>query len=234
MLIHGGSFLMGSPKDEKDRADSEGPQHQVQVPSFYLGRYPVTRGEYACFAQAMGDSIDDMWRNPSFTFAQNDQHPVVCISWEDARTYIAWLIRETGLPYRLPSEAEWEYAYRAGTNTRFWWGDDIGYQQAHAHANFNTNLRGTTEVDSFAPNAWGLHDMSGNVWEWTQDCWNNSYKGAPSDGSAWSSGARWERVLRGGSWSSDVPCCLRSANRYGLFRGYHFDDLGFRLARTLT
>ena len=233
VLIHGGSFLMGSPKDEQGRHDDEGPQHQVRVPSFYLGRYPVTRGEYARFARAMGNSINDKWRDPGFDFEQNDQHPVVNVSWEDARTYIAWLIRETGLPYRLPSEAEWEYACRAGTSTRFWWGDDSGYQLAHAYANFGDNFKGTNAVDHFKANPWGLYDMHGNVWEWTQDCWNDSYKGAPNDGSAWLSDDCDQRVLRGGSWLSS-PNFLRSASRLRYSTGNRGNGIGFRLARTLT
>ena len=233
VLIHGGSFLMGSPDGEQGRDDYEDPQHQVQVPSFCLGRYPVTRGEYARFAHAMGGRINDKWRDPGLAFAQNDQHPVVRVSWNDARTYIAWLIRETGLPYRLPGEAEWEYACRAGTSTRFWWGDDIGYQLAHARANFGKNLQGTNAVDSFAPNPWGLHDMSGNVWEWTQDHWHNSYEGAPTDGSAWLDGFSSQRVLRGGSWDLD-PINLRSAYRNGYTSDNRSISIGFRLARTLA
>ena len=233
VLIQAGSFLMGSPEDEQGRDDDEGPQRQVQVRSFYLGRYPVTRGEYARFAHAMGSSIDDEWRDPGFDFEPNDQHPVVNVNWEDARTYIAWLIRETGLPYRLPSEAEWEYACRAGTSTRFWWGDDPGYQLAHAYANFDKNFKGTSAVNHFKPNPWSLHDMSGNVWEWVQDCWNDSYSGAPSDGSAWLSGDCDRRVLRGGSWNSN-PINLRSANRNRYSAGFRLINYGFRLARTLA
>ena len=230
VLIRKGSFLMGSPKDEQSRHSDEGPQHPVQVRSFYLGRYPVTRGEYARFADTMGSSIDDKWRDPGFK--QGDDHPVVRVSWNDAQTYIEWLYRETGLVYRLPSEAEWEYACRAGTSTRFWWGDDPGYQLAHAHANFGKNLRGTTSTNSFAPNPWGLYDMSGNVWEWVQDCRNASYQGSPRDGSAWLSGDCSRRVLRGGSWISN-PYLLRSAYRNGYFTNSCYYYVGFRLARTL-
>ena len=231
VLIPRGSFLMGSPKDEQDRYDDEDPQHQVQVPSFYLGRYPVTRGEYARFARAMGNSINDKWRDPGFK--QGDDHPVVNVNWNDAQTYIEWLNLETGLAHRLPSEAEWEYACRAGTNTRFWWGDDLSGKIALVCANFGHNNKGNTAVGSFKPNPWGLYDMSGNVWEWVQDCWNGSYKGAPSDGSAWLAGDRSRRVLRGGSWFN-VPNNLRSAYRFRSTSGNRLNRFGFRLARTLT
>ena len=231
VLINGGSFLMGSPDGEQGRDDDEGPQHQVQIQNFYLGRYPVTRGEYARFARAMGSHINDEWRKPGFE--QSDDHPVVKVSWNDAQIYIEWLNLETGLVHRLPSEAEWEYACRAGTSTRFWWGDDLSGKIALVCANFGHNNKGTTAVGSFKPNPWGLYDMSGNVWEWTQYCWHNSYEGAPSDGSAWLAGDRSERVLRGGSWVSN-PINLRSANRDDYTSGNRIYYYGFRLARTLA
>ena len=229
VLIHGGSFLMGSPEDDPESSKDERPQHQV--PSFYLGRYPVTRGEYARFARAMGSSIDYEWRNLSFK--QGDDHPVVRVSWNDAQTYIEWLNLETGLVYRLPSEAEWEYACRAGTNTRYWWGNDA--KLAHLCANYGRKHNGTTAVGSFKPNLWGLYDMSGNVWEWLQDCWNGSYSGAsgaPRDGLAWLKGDCSQRVLRGGSWSND-PNYLRSAIRGRYTSGDRYSYFGFRLSRTL-
>ena len=231
VFIRGGSFLMGSPEDEEDRYSSEGPQHWVQVPDFYMARYPVTRGEYARFARAMGSHINDEWRKPGFE--QSDDHPVVEVSWNDAQIYIEWLNRETGLVHRLPSEAEWEYACRAGTSTRFWWGDDLSGKIALVCANFGRNNKGTTAVGSFKPNPWGLYDMSGNVWEWTQDCWHNSYEGAPSDGSAWLAGDRSERVLRGGSWDFN-PNDLRSALRNRFTTDNRYLNIGFRLARTLA
>ena len=231
VFIRGGSFLMGSPDGEQGRDDYEGPQHQVQIQNFYLGRYPVTRGEYARFARAMGSHINDKWRKPGFE--QSDDHPVVEVSWNDAQSYIEWLNRETGLVHRLPSEAEWEYACRAGTSTRFWWGDDLSGKIALVCANFGRNNKGTTAVGSFKPNPWGLYDMSGNVWEWIQDHWHNSYEGAPTDGSAWLDGFSSERVLRGGSWSG-YPNYLRSAARGRNSSDYRFDYNGFRLARTLA
>ena len=228
VLICRGSFLMGSHEKEQGRLSNEGPQHQVQVPSFYLGRYPVTRGEYARFARAVGSSIDDGWRDPGFN--QGDEHPVVNVSWDDAQTYIEWLNLETGLVHRLPSEAEWEYACRAGTSTRFWWGDDLSDKLALLCANFAKNHGGTTAVGSFKPNPWGLYDMSGNVYEWVQDRCNSSYIGAPSDGSAWLSGDL--RVLRGGPWLSN-PINLRSASRNWFSSYCRNNNFGFRLARTL-
>ena len=232
VFIRGGSFLMGSPEDEQGRYDDyEGPQRWVKVPDFYMARYPVTHGEYKRFAEAMGDSIDYEWHDPGFK--QDDDHPMVNVSWDDAQSYIEWLNRETGLVHRLPSEAEWEYACRAGTSTRFWWGDDLSGKIALVCANFGHNNKGTTAVGSFKPNPWGLYDMSGNVWEWTQDCWHNSYEGAPSDGSAWLAGDRSERVLRGGSWNFD-PDYLRSADRNGNTTVNRYFNSGFRLARTLA
>jgi formylglycine-generating enzyme required for sulfatase activity len=155
---------------------------------------------------------------------------VVCVSWEDAKTYVEWLGKETGQLYRLPSEAEWEYACRAGTTTRYWWGDDSPTPE---QANFGMNVRRTTEVGFYPANPWGLHDMHGNVWEWVEDCWNDSYEGAPNDGSAWTSGDCSRRVLRGGSWNYE-PELLRSALRSVDLTGGRDNYVGFRVARTLS
>jgi formylglycine-generating enzyme required for sulfatase activity len=155
---------------------------------------------------------------------------VVCVSWENAKAYVAWLSQETGQPYRLLSEAEWEYACRAGTTTRYWWGDDPPTPE---QANFGRNVRGTTEVGTYPANPWGLHDMHGNVWDWVEDCWNESYQGAPSDGSAWMSGDCSRRVLRGGSWTYGGRAVLRSAFRGRSFADFRSFNRGFRVARTL-
>ena len=156
------------------------------------------------------------------------------VSWEDAQSYVRWLSRETGEEYRLLSEAEWEYAARAGTRTRYWWGDAIGRNRANCAGNHcGDSYRYTAPVGSFSSNGFGLHDMHGNVWEWVEDCWNDSYRGAPSDGSAWESGDCGVRVLRGGSWSH-VPRLLRSAYRFGSTAGDRSSYAGFRVARTLT
>ena len=222
VLIHGGSFLMGRAQNEDD-IYSAVPQYQVQVPSFYLGRYPVTRGEYARFARAMGRGLDDKWRDPGFE--QSDDHPVVNVSWSDTQTYIEWLKLGTGLAYRLPSESEWEYACRAGTNTRFWWGNDV--KLARLCANYGEKYGGTTTVGSFKPNPWGLYDMTGNVWEWVQFDWESIREIiAPSV-------VLSQCYLRGGSWYSS-PKDLCSANRARSTYGVCNHNFGIRLARSLT
>ena len=223
VFISGGSFLMGSPEDEEDRYSSEGPQHWVQVPDFYMARYPVTRGEYARFARAMGRGLDDKWRDPGFE--QSDDHPVVNVSWSDTQTYIEWLKLGTGLAYRLPSESEWEYACRAGTNTRFWWGNDV--KLARLCANYGGKYGGTTTVGSFKPNPWGLYDMTGNVWEWVQFDWESIREIiAPSV-------VLSQCYLRGGSWYFS-PKDLCSANRARSTYGVRNHNFGIRLARSLT
>ena len=245
VLIRGGSFLMGSPRNEHRGCYCNGfPQHQVQVADFYLGRYPVTRGEYARFARNKGSKIRDklifFHRGLKDYKKINDHHPMVSVSWEDTQVYIKWLQKETGLLYRLPSEAEWEYACRAGTTTRFWWGNDLEDSElARASANFSYNLI-TTEVGNFNSNRWGLYDMSGNVWEWVQDCWNPMYENPPTDGLAWLRGDCSQRVLRGGSHESALHE-LGSAYRNwhpahddgcgSIFKGRN--SFGFRLARSL-
>ena len=186
------------------------------------------------------------WRNPGFS--QRDSHPVVCVSWNDARAYVRWLSGETGESYRLLSESEWEYVARGGTQTRYHWGDSSSSQCRYANgadmsakkhnsgwtvADCDDGYYRTSPVGSFAANAFGLHDVHGNVWEWVQDCWNDSYAGAPGDGSAWESGECSLRVLRGGSWSS-FPWLLRAANRNGDVTGVRDGYAGFRVVRTFT
>jgi formylglycine-generating enzyme required for sulfatase activity len=185
------------------------------------------------------------WRDPGFK--QGAAHPAVCLSWNDAQAYAAWQSKRSGKTYRLPSEAEWEYAARAGTSTSRYWGEDP--KQACKFANVaDRNLRAkypnfpihdcddrhaaTAPVGSFLPNALGLYDMLGNVWEWTQDCWSEGYAGAPRDGSAWLEGDCGRRVVRGGSWI-DGPGFARAAFRSGDLPGDRGDNQGFRLARTI-
>ena len=159
---------------------------------------------------------------------------MIDVSWEDAQAYAAWLSDETGEDYRLPSESEWEYAARAGSATRYSWGQDIGRNRANCNGcGSRWDSDGTSPAGSFAANGWGLHDMHGNVWEWVEDCWHGNYAGAPRDGSAWTRGGYCNRVLRGGSWLNN-PAALRSANRI------YFDASvpnviynGFRVSRTL-
>ena len=247
VVVPSGSFMMGSPADEPNREDNEGPQHRVTISKpFAVGKYGVTRGQFTAFVDATGYDAGNScwiwdgsqwregsnnWRNPGFT--QSDTHPVVCVSWNDAKAYIDWLSKKTGQNYRLLSEAEWEYVARAGTTTPYHFGDIIFPSQA----NYGGNNSGTVEVGSYPANAFGLHDVHGNVWEWVEDCWHDNYNGAPSDGSAWINDCHDDgkdrRVLRGGSWNY-VPWVLRSAVRgWGDARD-RVNYGGFRIARTLT
>jgi formylglycine-generating enzyme required for sulfatase activity len=233
VAIPSGSFVMGSPDTEKGRSANEGPQHAVRFTQpFALGRYPVSFEEYNHFCGVEGRKKprDGRWGR--------GRRPAINVSWEDARAYCEWLSEQTGQGYRLPSEAEWEYACRAGTTTRYWWGNEI----THEDANYSGGVLKvlvrlftgkTTEVGSHPPNPWGLYDMHGNVWERVEDYWHDSYEGAPDDGSAWTTGDyRW-RVQRGGSWLS-VPENLRSADRSRSIPDFRENVLGFRVARTLS
>ena len=263
VVIPAGSYQMGSPSYEQGRQDTEGPVHEVTIAApFAIGRYEVTVAEFGRFVDETGYSagsscwtIEDQldyradrgWRNPGFD--QSGRHPVTCVSWNDAQAYAAWLSQETGEEYRLPSESEWEYAARAGTLKARPWEEDESGQCRHANGadasakdRYSSLSRPvacrdghahTAPVGSFAANGWGLHDMLGNVWEWTEDCWNGSYAGAPSDGSVWEYGNCVGRVFRGGSWINR-PSNLRAALRLGLTTGYRSNSLGFRVARTLA
>ncbi len=223
--IPAGKFRMGR---RKGRGDSdEKPVHSVTVPAFKLGKHEVTFAQWdACVTDGGCDGYtpgDEGWGRGN--------RPVINVSWDDVQSYIDWLNEKTGGNFRLPTEAEWEYAARAGTTTRFSWGNDIGSNQANCfNADCGDSWDTTAPVGSFPANAWGLHDMHGNVLEWVQDCWNDSYKGAPKDGSAWTSGDCGQRVLRGGSWSYTARA-LRSAARYWDDRSYRGDTIGFRLAQ---
>jgi formylglycine-generating enzyme required for sulfatase activity len=254
-----GRFMMGSPPGEerwKEYDGREEPQHEVRIDhTFALGKYEVTVDEFAAF---IAETNHDMgasayisaegankpgrgWRDA--VSAQTGRHPGCCISWNDAKAYIAWLNRKLGIgrrpdAYRLPSEAEWEYACRAGTTTPFSFGATISTAQANYDGNYDSgvgkNRRKTTPVGSFPANAFGLHDMHGNVWEWCEDAWHQSYAGAPIDGSTWVEGGdHSSRVLRGGSWHNKFPQNLRSANRVRNDPTVRIDANGFRLARTL-
>ena len=219
--IPGGTFMLGSPETEEERFRDEGPRHEVRVADFYLGRYPVTNEEYARFLAANpGEPEPALWSDRRFNQARQ---PVVGVSWEEAQRYCAW----AGL--RLPSEAEWEYACRAGTTTRYHSGDaeaDLARVGWYA-ANSGGQLHAVGEKE---PNAFGLYDMHGNVFEWMEDVWHADCRGAPADGAAWLSGEHPARVVRGGSYFFQ-PRFLRAAYRYAV----HADDrvrwLGFRCAR---
>jgi formylglycine-generating enzyme required for sulfatase activity len=235
VVIPAGSFVMGSPHDEKGRDSDEEPQHRVTFASgFALGRYPVTFAEYDRFCMEIGreQPPDQGWGR--------GRRPVINVAWDDARAYCAWLSQQTGQPYRLPSEAEWEYACRAGTTTPFWTGATIGaaeanYDGGYAYGSGDVGeyRERTTPVDAFAMNPWGVYDLHGNVWEWCEDCWNERYDGAPTDGSPWLDGDCSLRAVRGGSWYGE-PRYMRSACRSKNERADRGSNLGFRIARTLT
>ena len=209
IAISGGKFMMGSPEGEGD--DYEKPQHEVIVQFFFMGKYPITQAQYQ---QVMGE-------NPS-NFKGDEQRPVEYVSWDDAVEFCQRLSKQTGKEYRLPSEAEWEYACRAGTATAYYFGNSITKEQA------NYGGSETTVVGQFSPNAFGLYDMHGNVWEWCQDDWYEDYENAPDDGSAWLSRKSSNKVLRGGSWGFN-PGFSRSAYRYCGTRVLRLFDIGLRV-----
>ncbi|NJO78427.1 MAG: formylglycine-generating enzyme family protein [Cyanobacteria bacterium RM1_2_2] len=222
--IPAGSFSMGSPDTEKERDADESPQHTVNVSSFFIGKFAVTQAQYQ---QLMGN-------NPASFKGEN--HPVEGVSWHDAAEFCTKLSRQTGRTYRLPSEAEWEYACRAGTTTPFYFGETITSALANYNASYiyQSEPKGeyrqqTTEVGKFSPNAFGLYDMHGNVWEWCQDHWHNNYQGAPNDGRAWlSEDKEAPRLLRGGSWFFNPRDC-RSATRVSNVAGFRNLTCGFRV-----
>ena len=228
VVVPSGSFTMGSPADEPDRYDSEGPQHRVTISKpFAVGKYEVTVGQFEEFANETRHPSNER-RDPGFK--QSANHPVVNVSWDDAKAYTEWLSKKTGQNYRLLSEAEWEYVTRAETTTAYHFGQMILGNQA----NHNRNNEGTVTVGSYPANAFGLHDMHGNVWEWVEDCWHHDYNGAPSDGNAWTNNCDENvGVLRSGSWN-DFPWSLRSAVRGWDFAKNRGDNDGLRIARTLT
>ncbi len=227
VVIPGGRFQMGCLSGKSCGRD-EKPVHEVRMASFGMSKYEVTYEEYDRFTAETGRARaeDKGWGR--------GRHPVINVSWEDAVAYTKWLSEKTGERYRLPSEAEWEYAARAGSTTKYSWGNEIGHNRANCDGcGSQWDNEKTAPVGSFSPNAWGLHDMHGNVWEWVGDCWNKRYKGAPTDGSAWETGNCESRVLRGGSWSNQ-PEFLRAAIRYWSSTGARYYSFGFRVARTLT
>ncbi len=213
VVIPAGTFLMGSPSNESERLDNEGPQHQVTFAKpFAIGKYAVTFEEYERFRRAK----DKGWGR--------GRRPVINVSWDDAQAYCQWLSAETGQAYRLPSEAEWEYACRAGTMTRYHVGNTLQQHQANHDkpvmatlgAVFGLGGTGTKPVGQYPGNAFGLYDMHGNVSEWCADAWHGNYEGAPQNGSAWTMDGSATRVVRGGSWDY-YPVWLRSA-----FRSFRF------------
>ena len=279
VVIPAGRFTMGSSPGEKAWAAAHGgsayavadeaPQHTVTLKSFALGKYDVTRGEYAAFVRATGYPAGDGcgqvstswkkqadldWQHPGFP--QTDRDPVVCVSWQDAQAYVLWLNRklQSGAPdsasgegpYRLPSEAEWEYAARAGTTTKFWWSDDDAGADSHAWYRKNSGPQkgvdllslhylpnhGTRPVGTRPANPFGLYDITGDVWQWTEDCYAESYTGAPTDGGAVEGRGICMRVDRGSSWLFPA-WLLRSATRERNPPDFRDFIMGFRIAKTL-
>lgn len=273
VVIPSGRFTMGSPPSEQGRDPDEEPQRRATIRRpFAVGRFEITRAQFSAFVadsgyvsegggncwywnerhgKAMNDDPRRNWRDPGFI--QHDDHPVVCVSWRDAKAYAAWLSSKTGRSYRLLTEAEWEYTARAGSAASRPWGENPSVACDHANIGDGVFVRRvlsrqgnekvmageyhqcddgyayTAPVGRFRPNAFGLHDMMGNVIEWVEDCWNESYDDAPSDGSAWLTGDCRRRVSRGGGWS-DIPRLVRFANRDGKAAGLRMLTLGFRVA----
>jgi formylglycine-generating enzyme required for sulfatase activity len=241
MQIPAGRFVMGAPEGEEESRDNERPQHEVSVAGFFMGRYPVTQGQWR--AVAGYEQIERELKSEPSRF-KGDNRPVEQVSWDEAVEFCRRLSVKSGREYRLPSEAEWEYACRAGTTTPFHFGETLDAEIANYDAQsenegwkpvYGAGKKGeyreeTTEVGQFPGNEWGLHDMHGNVWEWCEDDWHNSYEGAPTDGSAWLEENRTKtyRLLRGGSWSFDPRYC-RSASRYYYSRDSRFNLIGFRV-----
>ena len=240
VVLPAGEFLMGSPESEKGRGKDEGPQHKVTFRQpFAVGKFEVTFAQWdACTAEGgcAHKPGDETWGR--------GRRPVINVSWGDARQFVDWLAKKTGKPYRLLTEAEWEYAARAQsrmpeTNAPFSTGPTINYKQANYDANFTYNKgpqgiyrQKTLDTGSLPRNAFGLHDMHGNVWEWVEDCYRDSYVGAPADGAAVASSACNLRILRGGAWNY-YPRLLRSAYRYATAPGIRMENAGFRVARAL-
>jgi formylglycine-generating enzyme required for sulfatase activity len=277
VTIPAGRFVMGAPSDEVGRAETEGPTHEVRIRTFAAGKFDVTRGQWATFVAATGratqggcawaglrgwaSALDPEASWGHVGFPQGDDHPVVCVTWGDAQDYVRWLGTRTGRRYRLLTEAEWEYAARAGTTTPFPWGATARRERANYGAEVcctplavgRDRWEGTSPAGAFPPNGFGLHDMHGNALQWVQDCYAPGYAGVPDDGSAYevdvplparASGSApvgrscAYRMLRGGDWG-DPPRMIRSAFRnYGPGPGATLEDyrsggVTFRVARAL-
>jgi formylglycine-generating enzyme len=266
VVVPPGRFLMGSPPNDlhQNAEGQERPQHAVTIAhAFAVGKFEVTRDEYAAFvrethlADPDGCNVHEPPRWPTIRglnwhntgFPQTGRDPVVCVSWQETQAYLKWLSQKAGHPYRLLTEAEWEYADRAGTTTQAYWGDDPATACKYANGVDATlterfpevpwqevipcrdGYAFTAPVGSFAPNGFGLYDMEGNVFEWVEDCWVESFERAPADGSARTDGDCTKRVNRGGSWTSN-PTGLRAAHRdEDHFEKTRVVDLGFRVAR---
>ena len=257
IVIPAGSIRIGAAFAEG--GDDEWPIHIVVISRpLVIGKYEVTKFEFSVFVEASAYSTENScrylakvgwgegvsWIYPGFR--QTDRDPVVCVNWEDAKAYVAWLSQETGETYRLPSEAEWEYAARAGVADRYFFGNSVRMlckygNGVDASSNFKWQNKKckdgygarTAPVGSFLPNKFGLYDTIGNVWEWLEDCWNDNYIGAPADGTSWNTGDCSMRGTRGGSWLND-PRFLRSAHRNSLYYTYRKYNTGFRVVREIA
>ena len=239
-----GSFTMGSSdaeiaalareygKDNEQYFKWESPQHKETIGKpFAVGKFDVTFDEWEACVSGGGCAGN---RSPSDSGWGKGKRPVINVSWKDAQEYVTWLKRKTGKEYRLLTEAEWEYSARGGKQTRFFWGDDLGKNHANCDGcGSEWDNKQTAPVGKFAPNAFGLYDMAGNVWQWTEDCWNESYHNGPRDEQAVTAGECGRRVLRGGSWNFN-PWDVRAAARVRYYSGLRYYNLGFRVARTLT
>lgn len=268
VAIPAGEFMMGAAPGEEERENlsaefrhRSAPRHLVRVRQFAAGRFEITRAQYRAFAESTGRADDGCfvwsraafeldptkgWRDPGYP--QDERHPVTCVSWDDATAYVQWLSHRTGQNFRLLTEAEWEYAARAGSESARFWGDDPAIGCEHANgadlsmrarvpgtstwpiAGCNDRHAYTAPVGSYRPNAFGLYDMLGNAEEWTQDCWNATYARTPSNGAAASAGDCALRAVRGGAWD-DAPVGLRAAYRVGSPTTIRVYRRGFRVAR---
>jgi len=263
VIIPPGRFTIGSPMSEAGRGSDENPQRIVTITyTLAVGKYPVTRGQFAAFVKDTGRKLGscEHWDGNSFrvedgvywrsVLGQTDQHPVVCVNWDDSQAYVQWLSQKTGKRYRLLSEAEWEYAARAGTTTAWYWGPDEARQCRYANAadlsakahgviapgfvNCDDKYAHTSPVGSFRPNEFGLYDMGGDVGEWVEDCYHDTYTDAPADGSAVETCLpkfQNARVMRGGGWNA-ISAWIRSASRDIEAPSLRADTFGFRIAKT--
>jgi len=262
VIVPAGHVVMGSPASEIGRKANESPMHEVNIASFALGKTEITRGQFAEFVKETGYiagnkcwAINDgkyeertgNWGNVGY--AQTNDHPVVCVSWNDATAYTQWISLKTARKYRLPTEAEWEYAARGKISTARYWGEKPGDACKFANVadrtiqkqiksaatwtvhNCTDGYAHSAPVGSFRANAFGLNDMLGNVWEWVEDSYHKNYQGAPVDASAWE-GDRKKHVLRGGSWY-DAPQYVRTSVRDKAVPVRRYDNFGFRIARNL-
>jgi formylglycine-generating enzyme required for sulfatase activity len=222
VVVPAGAFDMGSS------TEYENPAHRVTIAKpFAIGRYEVTFDEWDRCVEDKGCKAQPDDRE----WGRGDR-PVINVSWLDAKAFVAWLSQKTGQTYRLPSEAEWEYAARAGTNSPFWWGRDVGSRQANCRECSTGSGQQTSPVGSYKPNAFSLYDTAGNAAEWVEDCWNDNYRGAPTNGSAWTTGQCRLRVLRGGAYDSQSKS-VRSTARFRYDTDVRYSANGFRVAREL-